>query len=196
MKKGEATRNRMLETAAGLLQRFGYHGTGLSQILAVSGAPKGSLYFHFPAGKEELCAAAASHSGEQMRSQLDALIGAFSDPAEAVQQVCRFMAQLLASTNYQVGCPVATLTLEMAPYSDAIHSAVATAFKDWLESIEARMIQSGIVGEEAQELATVTLAAIEGALLLSRAMRTTAALETVGKTLARLIRTRIGHSSA
>ena len=70
MRKGEQSRSRLLNATAQLLQRQGYHATGLSEIVEKSAAPRGSLYFYFPGGQEELACAALRQSGTRWRREL------------------------------------------------------------------------------------------------------------------------------
>ena len=79
------TRTRMLETTARLLQHRGYFGTALSDILAASGAPRGSLYFHFPGGKDQLVIEATRLAVEETSAFLRETLGAARTPAEAVR---------------------------------------------------------------------------------------------------------------
>ena len=64
MARQSDARQRMIKSTARLFRRQGFHGTGLQQVLEASGAPRGSLYFHFPGGKEEIGETALTIAGE------------------------------------------------------------------------------------------------------------------------------------
>jgi TetR/AcrR family transcriptional repressor of lmrAB and yxaGH operons len=190
--KGERSRAKLVGTTAALLQRQGYHATGLGQIVQESGAPRGSLYFYFPGGKEELACTALAESGEVWRQRLEAVIAAASDPATAVSEVCRVLGEALAASGYEQGCPLATVALEASAASAAVREVCATHYARWEASIAARLADAGMDPGRAAEMATFTLATIEGALLLAKVKRDLAPLEQVGKSLGLLIGQMLG----
>jgi TetR/AcrR family transcriptional regulator, lmrAB and yxaGH operons repressor len=183
MKKGERTRQSMIDAAAELLQRQGYHATGLKQVLDTAGAPRGSLYFHFPGGKEELACAALDDSGAAWRERLASVIEGASTPGAAILGVCRALADELEASDYANGCPLATVALEAATESELVRTTVAEHYGAWIRLIEARAVAAGIPERKAEDLATFVLAAVEGGLLLARVQRTTQPLLAVGRSL-------------
>ena len=187
--KGERSRAKLVAATATLLQRQGYHATGLSQVVGESGAPRGSLYFYFPGGKEELACAALEESGEAQRQHLEALVAAAPDVGAAIQDVCRALGQDLAASNYEHGCPLATVALEAAATSDAVRAVCDTHFTRWEALIADRLVAAGADPARADELATFTLGSIEGALLLAKIKRDVGPIEQAGKTLAALLPT-------
>ena len=108
------TRARILHTAAELFQRQGYGATGLNQVLTASGAPKGSLYFHFPDGKEQLAAEAMALAGAEMGGADGRGRSRDPGPAEAIAASGALLAQALEDSDYRDGCPIATVALEEA----------------------------------------------------------------------------------
>lgn len=183
MKKGDRTRERLIEATATLLQRQGFHGTGLMDIVHESGAPRGSLYFHFKGGKEELACAALEGAGSRWREMIEALVTSAPDLGTAVATVCDFLAQSLEATGYAEGCPLATVGLEAASTSEEVRRTVARHYDGWIESITTRIASLGVPRDEAERFATFTLSAVEGALLLSKVKRTTKPLRDVGEML-------------
>jgi TetR/AcrR family transcriptional regulator, lmrAB and yxaGH operons repressor len=186
-RRGDLARAKLLSTTAELLHRQGYAATGLNQILDVSGAPKGSLYFHFPGGKEQLVAAALDRSGEGLASALAELIDGCTTPATAVTAVVRFFATQLESSRFEKGCPIATVALEQAATSDLLHQACKRAYAAWQRLIERRLVRDGWQAARASDLASLILSTIEGALLISRARRSVEPLERAGAELARIL---------
>ena len=167
MGKRRDTKSRMLETAAELVQRQGYASTGLNQILESSGAPKGSLYFHFPGGKEQLVALALEKSSESLSELLEQVLGTAPTPA---------------------GCPIATVALEQSATSDALHEVCSRTYARWQSAIAARLVREGQTAERAGELASFILSTIEGALLLCRAHRSIEPLRRASTELARTLK--------
>jgi TetR/AcrR family transcriptional repressor of lmrAB and yxaGH operons len=180
--KGERTRRKLVATTAALLQRQGYHATGLSQIVAESGAPRGSLYFYFPDGKDQLAVAALDASSKDWRARIDAVVAAAPDLGQAVEDVCKLLADDLAHSDYQRGCPVAAVALEAAATSGPVRKAVEGHYAEWSESIVGRL-GAAMPRDAARQLATFVLSSVEGALLLAKVQRSREPLLVVGKML-------------
>ena len=181
--KGERTRKKLVAATAELLQRQGYHATGLAQIVAESGAPRGSLYFYFPDGKDQLAVAALDASSSEWRARIDATVAAAPDLGQAVEDVCRLLADDLAASDYQRGCPVAAVALEAAATSGPVRKAVEGHYAEWSDAIVERLTARGMPRDGARQLATFVLATVEGALLLAKVQRSREPLLVVGKML-------------
>jgi TetR/AcrR family transcriptional repressor of lmrAB and yxaGH operons len=187
MKKGEQTRVAMIDAAASLLQSQGYAGTGVAQIIETAGAPRGSMYFHFPGGKEQLAAAAVRKSGADWRDTIMATVEAAPNLGAGIRAACKLLADDLAASDFEHGCPVATVALEASSRSDVLQKACAESYAAWLEIIEGRLAAFGLPADRAARLATATLAMIEGAILLCKAQRSTRPLEHVGAELGAIV---------
>jgi|SRR5689334_13808246 len=173
MPKRTDTRARMLATAGDLLHRQGYTATGLNQILEESRAPKGSLYFHFPGGKEELMSLALERASESLTEMIERVLAAAPSPEHALDAITAYFAGQLESSQFTKGCPLATVALEQAATSDALHRVCSATYGRWQAAIAARLERDGHARERAESLAGFLLATIEGALLLCRAHRST-----------------------
>jgi TetR/AcrR family transcriptional repressor of lmrAB and yxaGH operons len=181
------SRQRFVASAARLLQQRGYHGTAISDVLADSGAPRGSLYFLFPGGKDELAAAAIELGGEQICAAMRDLFAATADLGKAIDAVIAMLGAQLAASGYTLGCPVAPVALE-AVDSARVQAAVTTAYDAWQDVIADRLHRDGHRRARARELAVFALSAIEGALLLAKVRRDVAPLSRAAKELANLLR--------
>ena len=173
------TRQRMLDTAAGLFQTQGYHATGLTQLTTAGGAPKGSLYFHFPGGKEQLAAEAVQLSSERTGALLEAILNDAPDPATAIDRAVGALAGFLSESGFQRGCPLATVALDAAAASEPIREACVDGYASWHAVLAGYFSAQGLSTARADELATIVLAAIEGGLLLARTRRDLAPLSAV-----------------
>jgi TetR/AcrR family transcriptional repressor of lmrAB and yxaGH operons len=149
-----------------LLHRQGYTSTGLNQVLNESNAPKGSMYFHFPGGKEELMAEALHLSAGSLTELLERLVEMAPTAEIALDQIVAYFANQLESSSYTKGCPVATVALEQAATSDALQRECSAA-RGW-QALSAE--RDGVAAERADALAIFFLATIEGALLLCARM--------------------------
>lgn len=176
---GRASRKAFLAATGVLLRRQGYAATGLSEVVDRSGAPRGSLYFHFPGGKEELAVAAMERSGEALRRGIAATMAAPGGTGEGVAMLIDALATGLEDSGYTDGCPIATVALETAAGSEPLRATAAGIFAAWLAELEQALLREGVEPGAAERRAMLVLAAIEGALLLSRARRDTAPLRAV-----------------
>jgi len=180
--RGE-TKRRILDTAAELFRRRGYHGTGLNLVLEQSAAPRGSLYFHFPEGKEQLGSEAVASAGGQIGAGIEATLVHSDDVAQAVGRIVDFLAADLRDSGFERGCPVGTVALDGAAASERVRLACEEAFEGWERHIARHLREAGWTRNDAAQQATLTVAAIEGALLLARTRRDTAPLDAVSAQL-------------
>ncbi|MGW9022495.1 TetR/AcrR family transcriptional regulator [Leucobacter chromiiresistens] len=188
--KGERAKSRIAESMLTLMQRQGFSGTGITEVVEHAGAPKGSLYFHFPDGKEGLGIAAVDLAARRFTALIEEA-AADRGPAEALRFAFGALTSLVRESDYQLGCPVSVVTLEMGAESERLRDACAAAFAAWIDPT-ARLLQSGGLGEaEAVRLATAVVASIEGAVILARAARSTQPLEATAEVLAQLVALRI-----
>jgi TetR/AcrR family transcriptional repressor of lmrAB and yxaGH operons len=180
--KGARTRAKLVSATASLMQRQGYHATGLAEIVETSGAPRGSLYFYFPGGKEELARAALGEAAADWRRRIEAVVAEADDLGAAVEAVCRLLANDLAASDFQHGCPVAAVALESA--GEPVRQIIEAHYVEWEHAIvEYAVAHGGIDREAARPLATFVLASIEGALLLAKVHRSREPLLRVGAML-------------
>ncbi|MBC7977214.1 MAG: TetR/AcrR family transcriptional regulator, partial [Myxococcales bacterium] len=129
--KGERTRKKLIDTTAALLRCQGYHATGLSQIVAASGAPRGSLYFHFPGGKDDLAIAALEASGDEWRARMVAVIAGATDLGAALDAIVTTLADDLEASGWDNGCPVAAVALEST--AAPVRRTIERHFTSWID---------------------------------------------------------------
>jgi TetR/AcrR family transcriptional repressor of lmrAB and yxaGH operons len=182
-----SSREAFLAGTAELLRRQGYAATGLSEIVAASGAPKGSLYFHFPGGKEQLAVEAMDRSAAQLTGAIGAILAAHERTGDALAALADALAEQLAGSGYASGCPIATVVLEQAVVSEPVREAGANAFAAWTDAIEQRLLSDGMAPAAASRRALLALCAIEGALIVSRAQRRPEPLREVAAELRALV---------
>jgi AcrR family transcriptional regulator len=165
------TKDRILDSSGELFRRQGYMGTGVKQILAEAGAPFGSLYHFFPGGKSELGAETIRRSGYLY----GLLLGEFAGPtvplAEGIRAFFAGAAETLEETDYADACPIATVALEVSSSDEELRQACADVFEAWVEGGTVRFEAEGIPRERARQLVIQMVAGLEGAFVLSRALR-------------------------
>lgn len=175
-------RDRLTAATAELMQRHGVAGTGIAQILETSGVTRRSIYLNFPGGKAELVAAATQSAGDEMTRTLRSYL----EQPEPVLAFTRMWSDALIRTDFQNGCP---LVAAACSRDEAPEAAVAAAglFSEWAGLLAERLIRDGIAPAVAGSLSTTVVAAIEGAVILSRAAQSTTPLEQVSHHLEELI---------
>jgi TetR/AcrR family transcriptional regulator, lmrAB and yxaGH operons repressor len=171
MAKASDSKGKTLAAAAKLFRQQGYHGTALHDILAAAGSPRGSLYFHFPGGKEEIGEAALALAGEAVRQGIAAAAGASASAEIFLVRIVRSMASELERSDYREGCPIATTALETSAQSEALATATRNAFQKWELEIKRGLERFGMMSADADLVATLVLSQLEGALLLARTYR-------------------------
>ncbi len=172
--KGRAipeTKQRLLRAGERLFRTQGYAGTGLKQLSQAAEAPWGSLYHFFPNGKEQLGAEIVTYAGELYRAGLQVALERFGDPAEAIERIFFGEAAILEKSDYRDGCPIASVTLDVASTNESLRVACANAFSGWLGTIALALSSAGAPADDATALAGFVLSCLEGAIVLSRATK-------------------------
>jgi TetR/AcrR family transcriptional regulator, lmrAB and yxaGH operons repressor len=129
----------MLRAAAKLFRQRGYHATAFSDVIEDSGASRGSIYFHFPGGKEELAREAITRAGDEIEEMVGQAAAQATDPGSLVRALGEIIAQRLERSGYQNGCPIATMVLELAPYHDALSAEFDAVFARWRAALTSRL---------------------------------------------------------
>ncbi|MDT7634930.1 MAG: hypothetical protein QOI50_6860 [Pseudonocardiales bacterium] len=177
----------MIEAASRLLRRDGYAATGLRAVVAEAGTPWGSAHHCFPGGKEELAVAAIRHGGAQVLGALEHALAEGTDLADSVRRWFALTGHNLAASDYLDGCPVAVLALEVTPGSDQLADACAAEVRGWTCRLGQALVQAGFSAQRSEELATVVVSGLEGALLVARLSRNTSALTVTADAMASLL---------
>jgi AcrR family transcriptional regulator len=179
------SRDSMVRGAASLIGQRGVSATSFSDVLAVSGAPRGSIYHHFPDGKRQLAEDAIRWTSEQILGYLDAC------PATTARDVIGSFIDLwrnvAVSSNGASGCPVVGVAVDTPAEDEEMMQAVRAAFRSWTAPVAARLEAVGVSPQRAASIAVTALAGMEGALILCRAEGNSEPLEAVAEELMRLL---------
>ena len=175
-------RRKMIESAVTLLAMRGLQGTSFGDVLERSGAPRGSIYHHFPEGKDQLIDAAIELAGDRALGVLDAVEGA--PPIEVTRYFLDLWRQVLVRSNLRAGCAVLAVTV--ATDSPDLLDHAASIFRAWRGRLAELYERGGIGPPAAIRLATTVVAASEGAVVVSRAERSLEPFELVVEQLLEL----------
>ena len=187
------TRTRMLDATARLLRQRGYHGTSLNDILAASGAPRGSLYFHFPGGKDQLVIEVTRASVAAVAERLRDTLATETRPGEAIRKIFAVTAQML-DENFAMGCPVAPVVLDGTNEVPELVELGRQAFEEWIGLFQEAFARTGISDKRARTLALLVESSIEGLMIIARATRDSSVLLGVADELAALVEAAAGKT--
>lgn len=170
-----------------LLSRRGYNGMGLKAVSEAAGLPFGSIYHHFPGGKEEIAAAAVSGVGRVVGDLLATLFSSSPTPEVALRAMFEFMAQRLERSDWTAGCSVGTPAQDGPSDSEAVRLACDDALGRMVTAIAGGLAVHGVPRPAADALATTVIAAYEGATLMARVQRSTEPLDRTVEAMVRLV---------
>ncbi len=180
-------REQILQTTCALLEKQGYHGTGLNEIVKESGAPKGSLYHYFPAGKEQITAEAVLQSGKETAQRIRLGLKESSSASKAVYDFVLKVADNVELSGFAAGSPLTAVAMETATQSERINLACREAYGMLQSAFNEKLLESGFTKIKSDELATFIIASIEGGIILSRTQHTADPLRLVAKQLKMLL---------
>jgi TetR/AcrR family transcriptional repressor of lmrAB and yxaGH operons len=180
MGRSSNARERLIETAGQLFQKQGYHASGLNQILGESSAPKGSFYYHFPDGKEQLAEASVRAAGEAVGQLIEKAFARARSFDSGAARFGELLADWFEGSGFAAGCPITSVLLETTPQSPLLLATCRAAFEGWIERVE---VHARRLGEEvrAHDLATGLILAMEGAWILARAQQSPAPFRLAAK---------------
>lgn len=161
-------RLHIVRAAAMLFRKKGYSKTGLNEILAESKAPKGSLYYYFPQGKEQLGEEALRYSAQLAVRALEELRTANTTAPDLLKAFAARLCEWMEQSAFRDGCPMATTILETVPQSSALSIAAQEGFNAWRQIFEDLLLNDGAAPDAARRLASLTIAALEGSLIQAR----------------------------
>jgi TetR/AcrR family transcriptional regulator, lmrAB and yxaGH operons repressor len=171
----------MIESAALLFSERGVQGTSFTDVLAHSGAPRGSIYHHFSGGKTQLVEEATRWAGEFTIAGAVAAVER-SDPVAAVGSFRRHWSKVLRASDFGAGCPIATAALE-GSHEPTARDIAGEVFADWQKVIADALLRRGVAAARAYSITTLLLASLEGAIILCRAQRSLRPLERISDEL-------------
>jgi AcrR family transcriptional regulator len=178
----------MLISAAAVMRERGAAGVTIDEVLARSGAPRGSVYYHFPGGRNQILVEALQYAG-------DAIAGVIDEAAQhggmhLVSEFVEFWEQLLAESDFTAGCPVVAAAIGSADEEPQLTSVAGSIFGHWRDALSRAFVIDGFDEADAASLAIMCIASLEGAVVLCRSTRSVDPLRDVGCQIEFLIKSR------
>jgi TetR/AcrR family transcriptional repressor of lmrAB and yxaGH operons len=172
-----------------LVRRNGYSATSFRDVWTLTDTPRGSVYFHFPGGKEEL-------GLEVIERHSKAWLTLISRAADTVDSADSFLGGLvdgiavdMRESGFELGCAVQAVAVEMSASSETLRQATAECYQQWTDAVAQRLQGFSVPPERSRALASATVAALTGALTVARSLRSTEPFDHVADLLRELART-------
>jgi AcrR family transcriptional regulator len=172
------SRERMVRSTAALLREYGASATSIDRVLAHSGAPRGSVYHHFPGGRTQLIDEAVALAGDLMAGVIDTAMRA-DDPVEAIDAFFALWRDRLVDSRFRSGCPIVAVAVETNDDAPQLARSAGAVFAGWQEAFTALFRRHGLPEDRSRRLAALVVAAEEGAVVMCRAQQSTAPMEAV-----------------
>lgn len=173
-------RDKLITAAIRLFRRRGYHAVGIAELLEVSGAPRGSFYYHFPDGKEQLAIAAVERAGAAIESLLESCFHAAKSLELGAQKLAAAVAEHFETSGFEAGCPVMTVLLDTVPESSRLHEAGQKVLDRWLDVLQRHAQRLGDE-RDTKQLGLALFVALEGGWVVARIQRSVAPILLAGQ---------------
>jgi AcrR family transcriptional regulator len=187
----QPSRQQLVTGAADMIRRRGLNATSIREVAKHARTPLGSTYHYFPGGKQQLAIEAVRFAGDTVTRMLAKKLRA--GPVGGLRAFLALWREILTSTDFQAGCPVLAVSIEEATDDGrlAVLAAAAEVFTGWETQLAESLREHGVATLEAEQLATLVVAAAEGAVAMCRAQRHTQPLERISGRLESLLTTAV-----
>ncbi|MEW5830866.1 MAG: TetR/AcrR family transcriptional regulator [Chloroflexota bacterium] len=182
-----SAREMILKTASELMEKQGYHATGLNEIIQNSGAPKGSLYYYFPDGKEQIASEMVLQSGRMVAGRILEKTKDQSNAGQAIHAFLYMVAQRMEETNFYTGSTLTIVAMESVTQSERINLACRDAYDLTIGAFREVLSKDGMDAARAGKMAEMIVAAVEGGIILSRTYHSADYLRRVADHIAQML---------
>jgi TetR/AcrR family transcriptional regulator, lmrAB and yxaGH operons repressor len=186
--KRRDTRTNMLVSAAEVMRERGAAGVTIDEVLARSGAPRGSVYYHFPEGRNQILTEALRYAGDAIAADIDAAAG--RGAKVLLRQFVEFWERVLAESDFTAGCPVVAAATGCADDEVRLAAEAGRIFAHWRSALTWAFVADGFEESDADSLAVMSIATLEGAVVLCRSLRSSDPLRKVYEQLEFLVKAR------
>lgn len=180
-----STKEALIKVTAELLQQKGYFGTGISEVLKNTNAPKGSLYHHFPKGKDDLVNEALKLSGQELSKKFKKAFDAGETILESLNNIIDLLIDDLSTSAFERGSPITTTALELCASNETISQTVKSIYESWIAELTASLKEKGV--PQAEEKSKLFLCLVEGGLVISKATKSIKYLQDLKLALPKVI---------
>jgi len=185
-------KDRFLEAAIFLMRQSGLSGAGINQLISRSGAPKGSVYYHFPGGKQQIIGEALTIYGERVAAAFERALSSRKKTGDKIRALFRFVADRFEEGAFEQSCAAGAVTLDLDAEVVALRPVIAAAFSSWQGVIANHLPLRSHARRKS--LAGLVLSTIEGAYIRGRAEHSKKPFLEAGEWLAQLAQSESGKS--
>ena len=182
----EKTREKMIGGAVSLLSQRGLQGTSFSEVLELTDTPRGSIYHHFPGGKNELVGEAIAYLGAVVVERIRTADA--KRPEDVAKAFADGWREFVSATDLKSVCVMSAVTVGAATDAEELLPVVANAFASWRDALAEAYSDAGLSSATSRRLALTSVAALEGAMILARAEQSMEPFDAVQKDLVVLAR--------
>jgi len=186
-KRGD-TRTNMLISAAEVMRERGAAGVTIDEVLTRSGAPRGSVYYHFPEGRNQIVTEALRYAGDAITADIDGAAG--RGAKVLLRQFVEFWERVLAESDFNAGCPVVAAATGSCDDELRLAAEAGRIFAHWRTALTRAFVADGFAESDADSLAVMSIAALEGAVVLCRSLRSSDPLRKVYEQVEFLVKAR------
>jgi AcrR family transcriptional regulator len=185
MARRSDAKQKMVQAAKQLIRERGYNATAFSDVLEVSGAPRGSVYFHFPGGKTQLAMEAAEAHAHEQVAIIDHAAGQADSAARFIEVYIDLARENMVLSGYARGCGIAPLVTEggAAQESPEVAETSRRAFTEMIDRLTFHFVGFGVDRPAARILADAVMAGVEGAMITARALQDPGSFDAVRTSL-------------
>ena len=187
MARQSNTQARMVEAGEQLLSERGYGNVTMIEVVDKAEAPRGSIYYHFPGGKEDLAGKVVAKVGQETVYLVDWVASRTDGPEAFLYLLIERHRKRLEKSDYALGCPMMGIMVNATTQSEALRSAVADAFSSWITAVAQGLTSKGVQPAIARRAAATFVAGVEGAILVSRTTRSIAPFSLLADTVPGLL---------
>ena len=187
MARTNSTSARMVEAGELLLSERGYGNVTMIEIIDKAAAPRGSIYYHFPGGKEDLATQVVAKVGHEAVHLVDWAAVRTDGPEDFLRLLVDRHRRRLEDSDFTLGCPMMGIMVNAATESEGLRSAVSDAFTAWITAVAQGLTSKGLTPAVARRVAATFVASVEGAILVSRSTRSLAPFTSLADTLPGLL---------
>ncbi|MEU6083075.1 TetR family transcriptional regulator [Streptomyces sp. NPDC047108] len=180
-------RGRIVAGAADMIRRRGLNATSVRTLAKHADAPLGSTYHYFPEGKQQLATEAVRFAGDLLSRTLRRELAA--GPAAGLRAFFALWRETVLDTDFRAGCPVLAVAIEEPPEGEtpAVLTAAAEVFSAWEALLADSLREHGADAHQAEQIATLVVAAVEGTVAMCRAKRSIEPLDRTAEQLQALV---------
>ncbi|WP_301173529.1 TetR/AcrR family transcriptional regulator [Brevibacillus nitrificans] len=182
------TKSLIIEQATALFQQKGYKGVGLTEILKVCGITKGSLYHHFPNGKEELLMACLQSMEEAITTDTEDIFSRYQTAQEATQALIEKLVTDFEREGTITGYTFSSIVSEIASLNDPVLYACSSLYTKIEEIYSKKLVADGFSAEAAHSSALLLTASIEGGIMLCLTKKSSEPLKTISQMIPKILK--------